>query len=78
LLIAKNNEIKSLIDTNARTKNTYEAQANAYRRTIESLEKQLSETERDRDDEFQSIKKKYDQLSQNELSNLKHSHTNEI
>ena len=50
LLIAKNNEIKSLIENNAKTKNTYEAQANAFRRTIESLEKQIKENERARDD----------------------------
>jgi hypothetical protein len=34
LLIAKNNEIRTLVENTARAKSTYEAQANAYRSTI--------------------------------------------
>lgn len=78
ILISKNNEIKTLTETNARIKNTYEAQAKAYRKTIESLEKQLTDNEQSREEEYQMIKKKYDQLNQDEVSTLKNSHTNEI
>ena len=66
------------METNAKTKNTYEAQANAFRRTIQSLEKQINENEKSREEDYQTIKKKYDQLSSDEVSELKSSHTNEI
>lgn len=77
-MISKNNEIKSLYDNNVKIKNSYESQANAYRKTIDSLEKQIAQNEEAREEQFQDIKKKYDEMSQNELSNLKNSHTNEI
>lgn len=48
-LISKNHEIKDLAEANLRIKNTYEAQASAYRKTIESLEKQLNESEKSRE-----------------------------
>ena len=44
-------------------KNTYEAQAYAYRKTIQSLEKRLLESEGDRQTEYQRIKEEYDKLS---------------
>ena len=42
-VLTKNRQLQSLIETNSKMKSTYEAQANAYRKTIDSLEKQLNQ-----------------------------------
>ena len=44
-VLTKNRQLQSLIETNSKMKSTYEAQANAYRKTIDSLEKQLNQNE---------------------------------
>lgn len=38
----------------------------------------MNENERNREEEYQSIKKKYSKMSEEELSELKNTHTNEI
>jgi len=53
-----------LVENNAKIKSTYEAQAAAYRRTIDALERQLGELEHSREGEFQAIREKYDRLTQ--------------
>ena len=59
-------------------KNTYENQAKAYRKTIESLEKQLNQSETCREEQFKHIKSEYDKLSKDEVSSIKDTHTSEI
>lgn len=66
------------MEANSKLKSTYEAQASAYKRTIEALEKQLKESESDREAEFQDIRDKYSRLTAEEMSSLKNTHTNEI
>lgn len=76
MLISKNAEIQSLVENNAKLKSTYEAQAAAYRRTIDSLEKQINENEQEREGEFAAIREKYSKLTEEETAALKTNHTN--
>ena len=78
LLISKNLEIKTLVENNSKLKSTYDAQANAYRKTIDSLEKQLNESEQSRNQEFDEISNKYKKLTQEEMSSLKYVHTTQV
>jgi chromosome segregation ATPase len=66
------------VENNAKIKSTYEAQAAAYRRTIEALERQLGENEQNRQGEFDAIREKYSRLTQEETNALKNTHTNEV